>query len=250
MSRVSEAFSNKKTLIAYITAGDPSLKETERLVYGLAEAGVGIIELGIPFSDPLADGPVIQASHQRALKNKVALAEVFRLVIRLRKKTNIPICFMLAYNLILRYGEEKFYRDAERTGVDGIISPDLPPEKINNRTKVASILLIAPTTTEERIKAITARASGFIYLVSVAGVTGQRKKLAANLKGLVTRIRKYTALPIAIGFGISTPQQAAEAVKIADGVIVGSAIVDLIGRKKTQEVPRFIKSFVRAIAAS
>lgn len=251
MSRVSEAFSKRKALITFITAGDPSLSATERLIYDLEKSGADIIELGIPFSDPLADGPVIQASHLRALKKNVSLADVFKLVAKVMKKTQIPICFMLSYNLILKYGVEKFYEQADRVGVDGIIVPDLPPEeaKAEAKAKVETIYLIAPTSTEERIKMAAERSSGFIYLISVTGITGKREELTEDLQAIVSRIKRYSKLPVAVGFGISKPYQAAQVVKIADGVIVGSAIVDLIGKKKFKAVPKFVSSLRRAIDA-
>lgn len=253
MSRIKEAFRNRKALITFITAGDPSLSVTEKLIFQLEKAGADIIELGIPFSDPLADGPVIQASHQRALKKGTTLADVFKLVAKVRKRTQVPICFMLSYNLILQFGEDKFYAACAEFGVDGVVIPDLPPEEghrvIGSRgiEDIKMIRLIAPTSTEERIKLAAENSTGFIYLISVAGITGKRRSLGENLAGIIARIRKYSQLPIAIGFGISNPQQAAEAAKLADGVIVGSAIVDLIAKKKIAAVPRFISSFRRAI---
>lgn len=246
---LKQAFA-RKALITYITAGDPSLAATEKLVYEFEKAGADIIELGIPFSDPLADGPVIQASHQRAIKNKVALADVFALVAKVRRKTAIPICFMLAYNLVLQYGLERFYAECRRAGVNGVIIPDLPPEEMKiSDDQVGSIFLIAPTSTDERIKLATEKASGFVYLVSVAGVTGQRRELASDLGALVARIKSQTELPVAIGFGISTPKQAAEAARVADGVIVGSAIVDLVGHKKLPAAVKLVASLRKALDA-
>lgn len=250
MSRLSATFNKHKALITFITAGDPSLLATEKLIFILEKAGADIVELGIPFSDPLADGPVIQASHQRALKKNVALAEVFKLVSRVRKKSQIPLCFMLSYNLILNYGAEKFYTDCEKVGVDGLIIPDLPPEEtgVEHRTSsVDNIFLVSPTSTDERIKLITEKSSGFIYLVSVAGITGKRQALAANLDELVFRIKKYAKLPVAIGFGISNAVQAAAAARIADGVIVGSAIVDLIAKRKIIAIGKFVSGLRKAI---
>ncbi|MEE8637710.1 MAG: tryptophan synthase subunit alpha [Candidatus Margulisiibacteriota bacterium] len=250
MSRLSETFSKRKALITFITAGDPSLSVTEKLIYDLEKSGSDVIELGIPFSDPLADGPVIQASHLRALKKNVSLSDVFKLVSRVRKKTNIPICFMLSYNLILKYGLENFYEQAGRVGVDGVIVPDLPPEesKVQSpKPPVDTIFLVAPTSTDKRIKLIAEKASGFIYLISSTGITGKREKLAEDLKNLVSRIRRYSKLPVAVGFGISKPSQASEVAKIADGVIVGSAIVDLIAKKKFKSVSKFVSSLRKAI---
>jgi len=254
MSRLSKTFENKKALITYITAGDPSLAATEQLIYGLEKAGADAVELGIPFSDPLADGPVIQASHQRALKKNTALDGVFKLVARVRKRTEIPICFMLAYNLINKYGEEKFYQDCERFGVDGVVIPDLPPEEGAKGPGAAGpgvdrIAFVAPTSTEARIKLAADKASGFIYLISVAGITGKHNSLAGNLAEVIAKIRRDTKLPIAVGFGISTPAQAAAMARIADGVIVGSAIVDLIAKKKLSAVPKLVASLRAAIDA-
>lgn len=252
MLTLSETFSKRKALITFITAGDPNLATTEKLIYDLEKSGADIIELGIPFSDPLADGPVIQASHQRALKKDVSLADVFKLVRKVRQKTQIPICFMLSYNLVAQFGVERFYSEAEKVGVDGAIIPDLPPEEsrvAGRQSPVNTIFLVAPTSTDERIKLAADKSSGFIYLISVTGITGKREKVAADLKSLVFRIKKYSKLPIAVGFGISKPAQAAEVAKIADGVIVGSAIVDLIANKKLKSVSKFVASLRRAIDA-
>jgi tryptophan synthase alpha chain len=245
MSNLSKAFSKRKALITYITAGDPNLATTERLIYELEKAGADIIELGIPFSDPLADGPVIQASHQRALKKNVSLADVFKLVKKVRKKTQIPIAFMLSYNLAAQYGPKKFHEDMEKYGVDESIVPDLPPDEASYK----GVYLVAPTSTDERIRLAAEKSSGFIYLISVTGITGKREKIEEDLKGLVSRIRKYSKLPVAVGFGISKPTQAAQVAKIADGVIVGSAIVDLIAKKNLKAVSKFVSSLRRAIDA-
>jgi tryptophan synthase alpha chain len=250
MSQLSKAFEHKKALITYITAGDPSLAVTEKLIYDLEKAGADVIELGIPFSDPLADGPVIQASHQRALKKNTSLAAVFKLVGKVRKRTSIPICFMLAYNLVAKYGEEKFYQDCGKFGVDGVVVPDLPPDELritNDELRTDRIAFVAPTSTEARIKLAAEKASGFIYLISVAGITGKHSSLADNLEQVSGKIRKYTKLPIAIGFGIATPVQAAAMAKLADGVIVGSAIVDLIAKKKFPAVSKLVASLRKAV---
>jgi tryptophan synthase alpha chain len=252
MSRLSEAFAKRKALITFITAGDPSLPATEKLIYDLEKSSADIIELGIPFSDPLADGPVIQASHQRALRKDISLSDVFKLVSKVRGKTQVPICFMLSYNLIQNYGDEKFYKDCERVGVDGVIIPDLPPEEGQApkvKGQVDTIYLVAPTSTDERVKLVAGKSSGFVYLISVAGITGKRQGLAEDIQGLVGRVKKYTKLPVAVGFGISTPAQAAEVARSADGVIVGSAIVDLIAKNKIKSVPKFVSSLRKAIDA-
>lgn len=250
MSGLSDKFKGRKALIAYITLGDPSLSTTEKLVFDLEKAGADIVELGIPFSDPLADGPVIQASHQRALKKDVSLADAFRLVSKVRKKTQIPICFMLSYNLVVQYGLVKFYHDCEMFGIEGAIIPDLPPEEAPDvTTSVDTVFLAAPTSTDERLKRIADKSSGFVYLISVAGITGKRQTLPEGLKGLIDRVKRYSKLPVAVGFGISKPAQAAEVSKIADGVIVGSAIVDLIAKKKVKSVQKFVASLRKAIDA-
>lgn len=252
MSNLSETFSKRKALITYITVGDPNLATTEKLVYDLEKAGADIIELGIPFSDPLADGPVIQASHQRALTKDVSLADAFRLVAKIRKKTKIPICFMLSYNLVFNYGVDKFYKQAGKVGVDGVIVPDLPPEEYavgSKQYEVDTVFLLAPTSTDERMKLAAEKSSGFLYLISVTGITGKRASLADDLQALTKRVKSYSQLPVAVGFGISKPAQAAEVARIADGVIVGSAIVDLIAKKKIPAVSKFVASLRRAIDA-
>lgn len=250
MSRISEVFLRRKALITFITAGDPSLSATERLIYDLEKSGADVIELGIPFSDPLADGPVIQASHLRALKKNVSPSDVFKLVSKVRRKTQIPICFMLSYNLMLQYGVEKFYKEAERVGVDGVIVPDLPPEEYALGTKqyaVDTIFLASPTSTDERIKLVAEKSTGFIYLISLTGITGIREKVSEDLAQTVARVRKYTQKPIAVGFGISKPEHAKQVAQLADGVIVGSAIVDLMSKGKLKAVPRFVSSLRRAL---
>lgn len=235
-----------KLLITYITAGDPSLAVTEKLVYDLEKAGADIIELGIPFSDSVADGPVIQASHQRAIKNNTSLADVFKLVSKIRKKTQVPIYFMLSYNLILQYGEDKFDADRKKIGVTGSIVPDLPAGESNK----PHVYLVAPNTSEQRIKLIAERSSGFIYLMSITGITGKKAKLGEGLKEVVDRIRKYSKLPIAIGFGISNPAQAKQMAQYGDAIIVGSALVDLIAKKKIKQAIKLTASLKKAINAN
>ncbi|MBI5700427.1 tryptophan synthase subunit alpha [Candidatus Saganbacteria bacterium] len=255
MSKISEAFKLRKALIPFITAGDPNLEVTEKLVYDLELAGADIIELGIPFSDPLADGPVIQASHLRALKSNTSISDVFDLVKKLRKKTRIPLVFMLSENIIERYGADKFYSDCGKFGVDGVIVPDEDQGVAGIKRErrggagIDRIRLIAPTTKEERIKEIADASSGFIYLVSVAGVTGKRASVSHDLKDIVSNIRKYTDKPIAIGFGIGNPIQAKEAAQIADGVIVGSAIVNLIGQKNYKGAKLLVSKMRKALNA-
>lgn len=266
MSNITEAFKKRKALIPFIVAGDPSLAVTEKLIYQLEGAGADIIELGIPFSDPLADGPVIQAAHARALKKDISLSQVFALVKKVRKRTNIPILFMLSDNLIEKYGTAKFHEDCEKFGVDGVIVPDLPPEESpplsldrardfsplargRKEEGVDRIYLVAPTTGEERIKRIASASTGFIYLVSVMGITGKRAGVSTEVAELVSRIRKYSNKPIAIGFGISNPAQAKEAAKSADGIIVGSALVELIAKKQFNKAVNLVAALRKALDA-
>ncbi len=228
----------KKALIIYITAGDPFLEATEKLVYTIAEAGADIIELGIPFSDPLADGATIQQASQRALKNKVNIPEILSTVARIRGKTSVPILLMGYYNPMYCYGLDSLVTDSKKAGVDGFIVPDLPFEesdKFQNLTSQAGldfISFIAPTSSPKRIAAIVQNARGFIYCVSVTGVTGARKEFSNKIVEMTEKIRLYTDLPLAVGFGISKPEQAKEASKYADAVIVGSAVINLIEKSR------------------
>jgi len=259
MNRIKQKFNqlnnnNKKALIAFITAGFPDLSTTLKLVLSLEKSGVDIIELGVPFSDPLADGPVIQEASSYSLKKGTSLAKILNLVKCLRKNTEMPICLMTYYNPVFCFGEKRFVDQALASGVDGLIIPDLPPEEAKEflsyagRCGLFNICFISPTSSAARIKAITKRAKGFIYYVSTCGVTGKRNKLSFDLKTNLARIKKLTTLPVCVGFGISTPQQAKAVSKISDGVIVGSAIVDkireYIGHKQlVEKVSAFVKGF-------
>lgn len=222
---------NKKIFIPFITAGYPSLATTEKLILAMEQAGADAVEIGIPFSDPIADGPVIQNSSFKALQSGATLIKIFNIVKQLRQNISIPIIFMSSYNPIYKYGVEKFAISAEDCGVSGVIVPDLPPEEADDLIKaakqhnLATIFLFTPTSSEKRIKLITQKSSGFIYYVSLTGVTGIRNTLSTSIKEKIDIARKYTNKPIAVGFGISTPDQAQETAKIADGVIVGSAII-------------------------
>ena len=250
MSRIGKKFAELKdrggkALIAYIMAGDPSLEDTERLIIELEGAGADLIELGIPFSDPLADGPTIQKAAARALEQDVSLRVVIDLVRRIRKVSQVPIIFMSYYNPVFKYGEEKFVTDAVKAGVDGIIVPDLPPEEAGSLTVFAkrkgldTIFLLAPTSDEDRIKTVCSSSTGFVYYVSLTGVTGTREGLSKDIKGMVRRIKIHTKNPVAVGFGISRPEQTREISSWADGVIVGSAIVKVIeeniGKKRCRK---------------
>ena len=243
MNRIDKTFKDlkklhKKAFIAYITAGDPSLEMTGKIVLALEKSGVDIIELGIPFSDPVADGPTIQAASQRALAKKASLKKIFAMAQALRRKTAMPIVFMTYYNPIFRFGLAKFFNTCRKAGVDGVIIPDLSIEEANEsialgkKNGVAVIFLIAPTSPMARIKAIASRSKGFIYYVSLTGVTGTRKKLPPEILSKVKSIKSVTDKPVAVGFGISDAKQARSIAAFADGVIVGSAIVKIIGEKK------------------
>jgi tryptophan synthase alpha chain len=251
--------SGKKAFIAYITAGDPNLGVTADLVVELERAGVDIVELGIPFSDPLADGPTIQAASQRALEKGVNLKRIFKMVKGLRLKVGIPIVFMTYYNPVLKYGLKRFVGDCRQNGVDGVIVPDLPYEEsrgltqVAKKSKVSTVFLIAPTSTRDRIRTIAKNSRGFIYYVSLTGVTGARKKLPREILTNVKKIKTVTKTPVAVGFGISSPQQARQIAKVADGVIVGSAIIKVIEKNSNLQKKALVKkvaSFAKQLAAA
>ena len=230
----------KKAFIAFLTAGYPTLKATEDLVLAFEKSGVDIIELGVPFSDPLADGPTIQASSQYALKKGVTLKKILNLVADIRRKSEIPILLMTYYNPIFQLGEEQFAKQARRCGVDGVIVPDLPVEEAGNllkaakRNRLASVFFVAPTTTKERMKKILKSTSGFVYYVSLTGVTGARRALPADVVRDVRRIKSTTDKPVCVGFGISTPAQIKGLAKTADGIIVGSVLIKEIQKHLNQ----------------
>lgn len=225
---------NKKAFIAFITAGIPSLKMTGDIVLTLEKSGADIIELGIPFSDPLADGPTIQEASLQALKKNINLKKILNFVKDLRKKTDIPIIFMTYFNPILKLGIERFINDCKISKVDGLIIPDLPYEeaceliKLSKKKEISTIFLVAPTSTNDRIKNITRFSTGFIYYVSLTGVTGTREKLPSEITTKIKLVKSMTKKPVAVGFGVSKPEQAKTLAKIADGIIVGSAIVKII----------------------
>lgn len=248
-----------KAFIAYITAGDPSLIMTGRIVMTLEASGVDIIELGIPFSDPLADGPTIQAASQRALQKGTNLKKIFETVKSLRKRTDIPLAFMTYYNPVLKYGLRRFIMDCRGCGVDGVIVPDLPYEeadeliRLGSDNGIATINLVAPTSTRDRIRDIANLSTGFIYYVSLTGVTGSRETLPPEIASKVRLVKSLTPKPVCVGFGVSNPAQARNIARACDGVIVGSAIVKIIEKnakspsKMLFEISRFAKSLARAI---
>jgi len=237
-SRITDKFEalrqqHKKALITYITAGDPSLEKTFNLVLEMEKAGADIIELGIPYSDPLADGPVIQRASERALTAGANMDKIFLLVESLRAKTAVPLVFLVYYNGVFQYGLNRFLDNCKRTGVDGLIIPDLPLEErqeLQHRMKdyaIDLIPLVAPTS-EERIKKIVEAAKGFVYCISSMGVTGKRDEFETDLSSFIQKIRKYTETPLALGFGIGTADKVKKLAPICDGVIVGSAIIEAI----------------------
>lgn len=230
----------EKGLFAFITAGDPDLETTFKLVLSMEKAGVDLVELGVPFSDPIADGSVIQKASLRSLTAGTNLREILDLVMRLRSHTEIPLLLMTYYNPVLQYRLECFAVDAAETGIDGVIVPDLPLEEsaplLQELQEVGRhlIYLVAPTTTTERLEKISRAAQGFIYCVSLTGVTGMREGISPDIKGFMQRVKRHCNLPLAVGFGISNPKQAALMAEEADAVIVGSAIVSLVEQYQSQ----------------
>jgi tryptophan synthase alpha chain len=246
----------KKIFVPYVTAGYPNLPTTGKLVLALAKAGADAIELGVPFSDPLADGATISRASEAALAKGTTLKKILALVKSLRKKTDTPLILMTYFNPILRFGVKEFCREATRAGVAGLIIPDLPPEESktiriqSEKNGLALIFLAAPTSPLSRIRKVAGAGKGFIYYVSVTGITGARRNLPSDLRVQVQRLRRLTDKPILIGFGISTPALARQAGRMADGVIVGSAIVSLIEKNLRNPVPaisRFAASIRRAL---
>ena len=255
--KLKDVFANSKrsVFIPYITCGDPSIEKTEELIGTIESAGADIIELGVPFSDPIADGPIIQAAYNRALKQGVSLEKVIKMVGRQRKNIKIPIVLLSYYNPIYKYGIERFVSEAVDSGVSAVVIPDLPPEEAkeimaySEKKDFSIIFLLAPTSTDERIKFIGLQPAPFIYYVSITGITGIRKSLSVHLEERLKKIKTLCKKPIAVGFGISNPSQAEEVAKIADGVIVGSAIVDIVGKNLDDPV-KPVFDFVSSIASS
>ena len=246
---IAKAFENKKAFIPFITCGDPDLETTAKIVRAAVENGADLIELGIPFSDPTAEGPVIQGANIRALKGGVTTDKVFSLVKELRTDVTVPMVFMTYANVVFSYGAEKFISACKDIGINGLILPDLPYEEkdeflpICKKYGVALISLIAPTS-ENRIAMIAKEAEGFIYLVSSLGVTGMRTEINTDLKSIVDVIRQNTFVPCAIGFGISTPEQAKAMADLSDGAIVGSAIIKII-EQYGKDAPRYVGEYVK-----
>ena len=248
-------FYRKPAFVAYVTCGDPDLATTRQIVLAAVEAGADAIELGVPFSDPVADGPVIQRASERALKHGTSLAQVLTLAAEIREQAQSTGLLVFSYlNPILRMGLDKFCKVARAAGVDGALVTDLPVEEAGAYLRamqehdLSTVFLAAPTSPDERLKRIADASRGFVYAVSRTGVTGQRQQLADDARKLVQRLRKFTKLPIALGFGISTPQQFAEVGEFADAVVVGSAIVETIERSRGREAAA-VGEFVRKLSA-
>lgn len=251
MSNLAAAFAHGKAFIPFLTCGDPDLATTEQLIQTLADAGADLIELGIPFSDPTAEGPVIQAANERALRAGATTDQIFDLVRRVRKQVAVPMVFMTYANVVFSYGTERFVKTAAEIGMDGLILPDVPLEEkaefaVPCRQAGLSLVSLVAPTSNERIMGIAREAEGFVYCVSSLGVTGVRSEITADIGAMVSRIRAATDLPVAVGFGISTPDQAARMAQVADGVIVGSAIVKLIAQHGRQAAP-FVFDYVRTM---
>lgn len=247
----------QKALIAYLMAGDPGLSETEQLVLALEQAGADIIELGVPFSDPIADGPVIQQAAERALRSGTSLRRILISVTSLRQRTNIPIILMLYYNSIHAMGCEEFCRAATTAGVDGVIVPDMPPDEAGplkvpaDAAGLSLIFLLAPTSTGDRRKLVAKESHGFVYYVSLTGITGAQLSNAEDIQHNIDKLRKVSAAPVAVGFGVATPEDAARVSKMADGVIVGSAIVKRIAsHQQDPAMVGHVAEFVRSLKAA
>ncbi|MBQ3842876.1 MAG: tryptophan synthase subunit alpha [Ruminiclostridium sp.] len=255
MSNIKEAFRNGKAFIPFVTCGDPDLETTGKIVREMVKNGADLIELGIPFSDPTAEGPVIQAANIRALSGNITTDNVFDFVRDLRKDVHIPLAFMTYANVVFSYGAERFVKTCSEIGIDGIILPDVPFEEkeefapVCRKYGVDLISLIAPTS-EARIERIAKNAEGFLYIVSSLGVTGMRSEIKTDIASITSAVRKYTDIPCAVGFGISTPEQAKKMAAVSDGVIVGSAIVKKVGEHGRDAAPvvgEYVKSMKDAV---
>lgn len=257
MSRIAGTFArlrarHRSAFMPFVVAGDPDLHATVRVVEALVESGADLVELGVPFSDPIADGPTNQRAYQRALAGGTRLEQVLALVGEIRRRTDVPIVLLAYYNPILRFGPASFCAEAVRSGVDGVVVPDLPPDEADDliaparQSGLDTVFLLAPTSTDDRIRLVAKRSTGFIYCVSLTGVTGVRERLSGEIEGLLGRIRAQTRLPVCVGFGVSTPEQAREIGRVADGVIVGSAIVALLERPDGAARVRELAAALRA----
>jgi len=259
VGRIQEAFTSlkeqrRKGFIPFITAGDPNLKTTEQILIELDRGGATVIELGVPFSDPMADGPVIQRASERALKNSFGLDDLLQMVARARQHIDTPIILFSYFNPLLQFGITRLAQSAKASGIDGVLVTDLTPEESGEieselrANDLDMIFLVAPTSTDERLKLVAEHASGFVYAISRAGVTGTREKVSAEAEKLVKRMREFTSLPIAVGFGISTVEQVRDVQRYADAVVVGSAIVAEMERlTNAPDLAQKIGEFTRAL---
>jgi tryptophan synthase alpha chain len=244
----------QKALIVFMTAGDPSLKKNGELIRAFEKEGVDLVELGVPFSDPLADGPVIQASSQRSLARGTNLAKILRLVKKVRRTSQLPLILMTYLNPVWHYGVARFAKDARRAGVDGVIVPDLPPDEgkeiaaVFHSQKLDLIYLLAPTSGAKRQKMVARRSRGFIYYVSLTGVTGVRRSLSRELSAQVRAVKKVSRISVCVGFGVSTPEQARQAAVAGDGVIIGSAVVRALARHRQWSAAGFARQVIRPFA--
>jgi len=255
MSRIQNAFKKGKAFIAFLTAGDPDLQTTEELVFEMEKSGADIIELGIPFSDPIAEGPVIQEADLRAIASGTTPDKIFEMIKRIREKSQIPLVFLTYINPVFKYGYDAFFAKCKEVGVDGIIIPDLPYEEkpevheFSSKHSIDLVPLVAPTS-EDRIKIISASAEGYLYVVSSLGVTGIRSEIKTDLASIISIAKETAKVPLAVGFGINTPEQAAKISKIADGVIVGSAIVKIIahhGKNSAKPIGEYVRKMKEAM---
>jgi tryptophan synthase alpha chain len=258
MTRIGETFTRlrregRKAFVAFVTAGDPSLERTVEVALALERGGADVLELGVPFSDPLADGPVIQRSSERALRRGTTLAGVLGAVREIRRSSQLPLLLFGYFNPFLRYGLERLAAEAKAAGVDGVLVTDLPPEEadewlgIARRAGLDSVFLAAPTSPDERLRRVAAASSGFVYAVSRTGVTGEREAISEDARGLLARLKAATQAPVALGFGISTPEQVAAAAAVADGVVVGSALVRFLEEQPEGDVEGQVRWLKKAI---
>ena len=251
MSKMKNGFENGKAFIAFLTGGDPTIEKSEEFILEMVRGGADIIEIGIPFSDPIAEGPVIQQANIRALSAGTTTDRIFDLVAGVRRKTQVPLVFLTYLNPVYNYGYERFFSKCSELGVDGIIIPDLPYEEKNELDEIAErygvdvVSLVAPTS-EQRVKMIAKEAKGYLYVVSSMGVTGMRSEIKTDLKQIVAMAKEASNVPVAVGFGINTPEQAKEIGSMADGVIVGSAIVKII-EKHGNEAGPYLYEYVKSM---
>jgi tryptophan synthase alpha chain len=252
MSNIARAFDHGKAFIGFVTGGDPTIDQSEANILEMIRGGVDLVEIGIPFSDPIAEGPVIQAANIRALAGGATVGKLFALVERVRQKSSVPLVFLTYLNPVFHYGYERFFAQCQKSGLDGIIIPDLPFEEQGELRSIAAghgidlISLIAPTS-EARIRDIARKAAGFLYLVSSLGVTGVRREITTDLAAMIAAVKGETRVPVAVGFGIHTPEQGAKIAARADGVIVGSAIVQLAAEQEEGAVYRYVKAMKDAM---